>query len=288
MRQEFRILNGAILVHVHLAQDRFNLLRCEHVQLPEFGDGFLARQIGEVLVRVFPVVLCELIIGHRLQLQYILVQLLVRLTQFRHFNVATVILVHGLEGLTDRMDLTVVQELREHKQQLIVQFMSLLARPQIVEHVRVHGEGLLGGVLTRQPRMLQRLFRRESLLGILHEELANQLHGLLADLVPDGPIKLVIALHNVFLDGNVVSASERQISAEQSVRHDAERPDVARLIVGIFLAEHLGCHEADGAAVSAQVDFLALLRMLRHAKVNEFDAQIVEVAGLCAEHHDVL
>lgn len=97
------------------------------------------------------------------------------------------------------------------------------------------------------PWMGQRLFTRITLMYTDTHEIADEILGRIADLVPVRAVKLELALENLRKQVRIVFVVERWIAAQQNVGYDADAPDVDRFAVR-FLCKHLGCHVAGRSA----------------------------------------
>mmetsp|Transcript_9306 Transcript_9306/g.26770 ORF Transcript_9306/g.26770 Transcript_9306/m.26770 type:complete len:314 (+) Transcript_9306:985-1926(+) len=145
------------------------------------------------------------------------------------------------------------------------------------QHLGVEGLELLGvgdGARVGQPRVGQGRLGVKALRDIYPQQVAHEVLRLLRNVGPPVPREAVATLPDHQVRRPVISAGEGRPPVEQDVREDAQRPEIALLVV--LLAQHLRRHVVQRAA---SVRHRAVAREhRRETEVDKLDAGILRVA----------
>lgn len=94
--------------------------------------------------------------------------------------------------------------------------------------------------------MLERVYSRNSRILVLVHQLFNQILGLVANLLPNGPVKGPGSLLDFSKDLRISLAINRSLTAEHHIDDHADAPQVTLFCV--FAQEHLRCN-VEGSTV---------------------------------------
>mmetsp|Transcript_30883 Transcript_30883/g.49547 ORF Transcript_30883/g.49547 Transcript_30883/m.49547 type:complete len:291 (-) Transcript_30883:345-1217(-) len=128
------------------------------------------------------------------------------------------------------------------------------------------------------PRMLEHLFRGQPSFGVLHQQLANEILGVLGDIVPKRRGKRILS----FLDQMVqvlhviAGIEEWREAAQQRIDNDAQRPHIGRGVV-FQRRQHFGSGIVRGTARRLTPTIAAIAGQ---SKVDDFDLGVLRLGQI--------
>jgi len=131
------------------------------------------------------------------------------------------------------------------------------------------GEGLVNSKSGKliQPGVLECDISRRSVFFIVGEELADEVLGLVRDVLPDFVLEVELSLSDLLHDVLIALTIERWLSREEDISDDTARPDIALVVV--VLVENFWGNVVWGSELLIKV--LAWVIDKRGTKINDLD-----------------
>lgn len=123
------------------------------------------------------------------------------------------------------------------------------------------------------PRVLHRLLGGGALLGVVSQQLGNEIFGVRADGGPNGGLEVKFTGANGGHDLGVGAAIKWRDAGQNDISHDTEGPDVA--LLAVVVVQHLGRNVV--GSTDSLLLLLAGLKLHGSTEVNNLD--LVELLG---------
>mmetsp|Transcript_98942 Transcript_98942/g.121128 ORF Transcript_98942/g.121128 Transcript_98942/m.121128 type:complete len:466 (+) Transcript_98942:305-1702(+) len=195
---------------------------------------------------------------------------------------AIAILVQTHEGVSQRLDLILIQLTSNDVQGSLLQLVLGSEATQIVHKVglQCHGRGF--GCLVLDPLMIQGLLSGVTIFRVHLQQVADQGFGILRNVLPICGVEVEVAQTHLGQHLRVGVTEEGWVATQQDVHDHTAAPQVAQLVV--VAGQHLRGHVVRSAGFGGQK--LARRELARKAEVD--DLQKVLLNGVLGHEEEIL